>query len=135
MHTAFFEQRAGDRRERQVFAGVRVLANFGELLRADRQIFQRGIRCIDQLVRILRAGRDIDHVALSYRNPFAGTRLSEDDVAVADLLERMGAWARGEGAEPYPLADGLQDHLISVAIGESAESGRDVTTEREAWAR
>ncbi|HEX5924583.1 MAG TPA: winged helix-turn-helix domain-containing protein, partial [Baekduia sp.] len=34
----------------------------------------------------------------------------------------------------YSLADGLQDHLISVAIGESAETGRDVTTEREAWA-
>jgi hypothetical protein len=33
------------------------------------------------------------------------------------------------------LADGLQDRLISVAIGESAETGRDVTTEREAWAR
>jgi hypothetical protein len=33
------------------------------------------------------------------------------------------------------LADGLQDHLISVAIGESAETGRDVTTEREAWIR
>jgi hypothetical protein len=33
------------------------------------------------------------------------------------------------------LADGLQDHLTGVAIGESAETGRDVTTEREAWAR
>ena len=33
------------------------------------------------------------------------------------------------------LADGLQDHLIGVAMGESAETGRDVTTEREAWAR
>ncbi|HEX5898551.1 MAG TPA: hypothetical protein VFY32_04055 [Solirubrobacteraceae bacterium] len=74
-------------------------------------------------------------IPVNYRNPFAGTRLSEDDVAVADLLERTGAWARGEGAEPYSLADGLQDHLISVAIGESAETGRDVTTEREAWAR
>jgi hypothetical protein len=84
-------------------------------------------------------GNDLQHVSLDgrvlYRNPLAGTRLSEDDVAVADLLERMGAWARGEGPEPYPLADGLQDHLISVAIGESAETGRDVTTEREAWAR
>jgi|KBSMisStaDraftv2_1062788.scaffolds.fasta_scaffold2521441_2 hypothetical protein len=32
-------------------------------------------------------------------------------------------------------ADGLQDHLIGVAIGGSVETGRDVTTEREAWAR
>jgi predicted dehydrogenase len=84
-------------------------------------------------------GNDLQHVSLDgrvlYRNPFAGTRLSEDDVAVADLLGRVGAWARGEGPEPYPLADGLQDHLISLAIGESAKTGRDVTTEREAWAR
>jgi predicted dehydrogenase len=83
-------------------------------------------------------GNDLQHVSLDgrvlYRNPFAGTRLSEDDVAVADLLRRVGAWARGEGPEPYPLADGLQDHLISVAIGESAETGRDVAVEREAWA-
>jgi hypothetical protein len=43
----------------------------------------------------------------------------------------IGGWLNNS------LADGLQDHLISVAIGESrgAETGRDVTTEREAWAR
>ena len=33
------------------------------------------------------------------------------------------------------LADGLQDHRIGVAMGESTGTGRDVTTEREAWAR
>jgi predicted dehydrogenase len=83
-------------------------------------------------------GNDLDLVALDgrvvHRNPYRGTRLSEDDVAVADLLERTGRWARGEGPEPYPLADGLQDHLLSVAIGESAATGRDVTTSTEAWA-
>jgi hypothetical protein len=41
----------------------------------------------------------------------------------------IGGWLNNS------LADGLQDDLISVAIGESAETGRDVTTEREAWAR
>jgi predicted dehydrogenase len=83
-------------------------------------------------------GSDLDHVSLDgrvlYRNPFKGTRLSEDDIAVAALLERTGAWARGEGAEPYPLAEGLQDHLIGLAIEESAATGRDVTTTTEAWA-
>ena len=84
-------------------------------------------------------GNDLDHISLDgrvvYRNPFRGTRLSEDDIAVAALLEQTGAWARGEGPEPYPLADGLQDHLISVAIEESAKTGRNVTTTTEAWAR
>jgi hypothetical protein len=41
----------------------------------------------------------------------------------------IGCWLNNS------LADGLQDHPIGVAIGESAETGRDVTTEREAWAR
>jgi predicted dehydrogenase len=83
-------------------------------------------------------GFDLDHISLDgrvvYRNPFQGLRLSEDDIGVASLLEQTGAWARDEGPEPYPLAEGLQDHLISVAIGESLETGRDVTTATEAWA-
>ena len=83
-------------------------------------------------------GSDLDHISFDgrvvYRNPFVGTRLSEDDIGVASLLERTGAWARDEGPEPYPLAEGLQDHLISVAIGESLATGRDVTTTSEAWA-
>lgn len=70
-----------------------------------------------------------------YRNPFVRTGLSEDDIAVAELLVQMGAWARDEGAEPYPLADGCQDHLIALAIGQSARERREVTVEREAWAR
>ena len=41
----------------------------------------------------------------------------------------IGGWLNNS------LADGLQDHLTGVAIGESEETGRDVRTEREAWAR
>ena len=83
-------------------------------------------------------GFDLDHISFDgrvvYRNPFQGARLSEDDIGVAALLEKTGAWARGEGPEPYPLAEGLQDHLISLAIEESLATGRDVTTTTEAWA-
>ena len=83
-------------------------------------------------------GFDLDHISLDgrvvYRNPFKGSRLSEDDIAVAALLEKAGAWARDEGPEPYPLAEGLQDHLISVAIEEALATGRDVTTTTEPWA-
>jgi predicted dehydrogenase len=84
-------------------------------------------------------GFELDHISLDgrvlYRNPFRGARFSEDDLAVAALLERTGAWARDEGPAPYPLAHGIQDHLISVAIEESVATGRDVTTTTEAWAR
>ncbi len=68
-----------------------------------------------------------------YRNPWVGTRLSEDDIAVASSLELTGRWARGDGAEPYPLADACQDHLLGLAIGESARTGADVRVAREVW--
>jgi predicted dehydrogenase len=83
-------------------------------------------------------GFDLDHISFDgrvvHRNLFNGARFSEDDLGVASLLAATGAWARDEGAPPYPLADGLQDHLLSLAIGESLETGRDVTTTTEAWA-
>ncbi|GAA1640685.1 hypothetical protein GCM10009733_042200 [Nonomuraea maheshkhaliensis] len=82
--------------------------------------------------------RDLRHISFDgrvvYRNPFAGAGLSDDDIAVADLLERTGAWARQEGPAPYPLAEACQDHLIGLAIGESAKSGGPVTTGTEPWA-
>jgi predicted dehydrogenase len=83
-------------------------------------------------------GRELHHISFDgrvvYRNEFVGANLSEDDLAVVDLLCRTGAWTRGEGPEPYPLAEACQDHLISLAIEESARTGATVTTSREAWA-
>jgi predicted dehydrogenase len=83
-------------------------------------------------------GLDLKHISFDgsvvYRNPFAGTGLSDDDIAVADLVVRTGAWARDAGAAPYPLAEACQDHLISLAIEESVRTGRPVVTTKEAWA-
>jgi predicted dehydrogenase len=83
-------------------------------------------------------GWDTQHIALDgrvlWRNPFEGARLADDDVAVAALLEGCAAWVRGEGPEPYPLADGSQDHLVGLAIEESARTGAPVTVGPEAWA-
>ncbi|MGW1450837.1 Gfo/Idh/MocA family protein [Micromonospora sp. NPDC002411] len=84
-------------------------------------------------------GLDLKHISFDgdvvYRNPFVGSGMSDDDIAVADILVRAGAWAREEGPAPYPLAEACQDHLISLAIGESVRTGRAVTTTAEAWAR
>jgi predicted dehydrogenase len=83
-------------------------------------------------------GLDLKHISLDgevvYRNPFVGSGLSDDDLAVADLAERTGAWARGEALEPYPLAQACQDHLIALAIGESVATGAAVRTSTEEWA-
>jgi len=83
-------------------------------------------------------GVEVRHISFDgrvvYRNDYVGANFSEDDLAVVDLLCRTGAWVRGEGPQPYPLSDGCQDHLISLAIQESARTGTAVTTAREAWA-
>ena len=50
------------------------------------------------------------------------------------LLDAMGAWVRGDGPPPYPLADGCQDHLLGLAIEEAGRTGAPVRTAREAWA-
>ena len=45
-------------------------------------------------------GLDLTHLSLDgrvvFRNEFEGARLSDDDIAVAVLLDRMGAWTRDE---------------------------------------
>ncbi|RKS69183.1 putative dehydrogenase [Motilibacter peucedani] len=83
-------------------------------------------------------GVDLDHISFDgevvCRNPFPGARFSDDDIAVATILRDTGLWARGEGPAPYPLAEGCQDHLLGLAIEESARTGAPVTTAREPWA-
>ena len=83
-------------------------------------------------------GFDLEHLSFDghvvHRNPFVGARLADDDLAVAHLLDGTGAWVRGDGPAPYPLADGCQDHLLGLAIEESARTGAPVTTSREPWA-
>ena len=83
-------------------------------------------------------GADLDQLSLEgrvlFRNPFVGARLSDEEIAVATLLQRCAAWARGEGPGPYPLAEAAQDHLLGLAIGASLSEGRAVLTSTEAWA-
>jgi predicted dehydrogenase len=83
-------------------------------------------------------GFDTDHISMGdrilYRNPFPTLRFNDEDVAISTMLVAMAAWCAGEGQPPYPLAQGCQDHLISLAIDEAAQSGKPVTTTVEAWA-
>ena len=76
-------------------------------------------------------GLDLKHISFDgdvvYRNPFVGSGMSDDDIAVAAIVEATGAWARGDAPPPYPLAQACQDHLIALAIEESTRTGADVT--------
>ena len=84
-------------------------------------------------------GYDTEHISFDgdvvYRNPYLGLRLMDEEIALASLLTATGAWARGDGPAPYPLAQGCQDHLIGLAIDESATTGARVVTAVEPWGR
>ena len=83
-------------------------------------------------------GFDTDHISVGdtilYRNPFVGLRFSDEEIAISTMIAATAAWARGDGPPPYPLAEGCQDHLIGLAIEESASKGMPVTTSAEHWA-
>jgi predicted dehydrogenase len=76
-------------------------------------------------------GFDLDHISFDgqvvYRNPYPGARLSDEEIAIASILDGTGLWCRDEGPAPYPLADACHDHLVSLAINESAASGSPVS--------
>jgi predicted dehydrogenase len=82
---------------------------------------------------------DTDHITFGadvlFRNPYAGLRFNDDEIATATLLRATAAWVRGDGPGPYPLAEGAQDQLVALAIEEAADSGRTVTTTAEPWTR
>ncbi|WP_432523220.1 Gfo/Idh/MocA family oxidoreductase [Kineococcus sp. SYSU DK006] len=83
-------------------------------------------------------GADLDQLSFEgrvlFRNPFPGARLSDEEIAVATLLQRCARWARDEGPGPYPLAEAAQDQLLALAIGASLDAERAVLTSTEAWA-
>jgi predicted dehydrogenase len=84
-------------------------------------------------------GFETDHITLGdrvlFRNPFIGRRYNDEEIAMSTLLRQMAAWVRGDGPPPYPLAEGIHDHQVALAIEESADTDRPVTTTTEAWTR
>ncbi|GMA28526.1 Gfo/Idh/MocA family protein [Arenivirga flava] len=83
-------------------------------------------------------GYATEHLSLDgevlWRNAFPGTRLSDEELALADLLLATGAWAQGGGDAPYPLAEASQDHAITLAMRRALEGGGRETVAEEAWA-
>ncbi|MCR6688431.1 Gfo/Idh/MocA family oxidoreductase [Cellulomonas sp.] len=83
-------------------------------------------------------GFDLEHLTheghVLFRNPFVGARLADDDIAVAGLLAACARWLHDDGPEPYPLADGCHDHLLGLAIEESARTGEPVHVAAPPWA-
>lgn len=68
-----------------------------------------------------------------FRNPTAPARLSDEEIAQARLLIGMKDFVEG-GSEVYPLAEASQDAYLALAMEESANAGKPVLTETQAWA-
>ncbi|MHB1357140.1 MAG: Gfo/Idh/MocA family protein [Anaerolineae bacterium] len=69
-----------------------------------------------------------------YRNPYIPAALSDEELAIADTLAKMGSYARGEGAGPYSLAEACQDRYLDLMMEQALRSGQTVTTETQSWA-
>ena len=82
-------------------------------------------------------GFDTDHLTFGsdvlYRNPYQGQRWNDEEIAIATLLEDTAAWVSDGGPEPYPLADGLQDHRVALAVEEAADRDATVSVGDEPW--
>lgn len=69
-----------------------------------------------------------------YSNPFIPARLSEDEIAVATCLKKMGEYVRG-GPEFYGIPEAAQDCCLAMAVNRAIETGEKVRTETQPWAR
>ncbi|MEO6084551.1 MAG: Gfo/Idh/MocA family oxidoreductase [Umezawaea sp.] len=82
-------------------------------------------------------GFDTDHITFGadvlYRNPYQGRRWNDEEIAIATLLQDTAAWVSDSGPEPYPLADGLHDHRVALAVEEAADTGAAVHVGDEPW--
>lgn len=67
-----------------------------------------------------------------YRNPFIPGRLTDDELAGATTLWKMGEYAHG-GPEFYSLSQAAQDHYLFLQIKKAVASGEPVRTERQPW--
>lgn len=60
-----------------------------------------------------------------YRNPFPPARLSDEEIAIAACLEKMGEYARN-GVGFYSLQEALLDVYLACQIEEAIRTGRTV---------
>ncbi|MCA0754806.1 Gfo/Idh/MocA family oxidoreductase [Paenibacillus sp. N4] len=69
-----------------------------------------------------------------YENPFAPSRLYDDEIAIASCLQKMADYIKG-GPSFYGLEEASQDHYIGLMIEKAILTGDTITTARQSWAR
>lgn len=69
-----------------------------------------------------------------YKNAFTPGRMTDDEIAVSTCLEKMYEYTR-TGQDFYSLAEGSQDHYLSLMIDEAVRTGGKIRTESQPWAK
>jgi len=70
----------------------------------------------------------------AYHNPFIPARLSDDEIAIATCLDKMGSYVNG-GPSFYSLAEASQDHYLGLMIKQAVVTGNKVRSTRQCWAQ
>lgn len=68
-----------------------------------------------------------------YENRFESGRLSDDEIAVATSMYKMGLYALDLGPSFYNFAKAAQDHYLSMMMKRSIKEGQEVVTEIMPW--
>ena len=69
-----------------------------------------------------------------YRNPYQGSRLSDDEIAVAHLLKNMDIYLK-TGKSSYALEDALHDVYLSLLLDEAAKNNKMMQSKTQAWGK
>ncbi|WP_066516087.1 Gfo/Idh/MocA family oxidoreductase [Curtobacterium ammoniigenes] len=81
-------------------------------------------------------GASLDRITLGrdvvYRSPFRGARLSDDEIAIATVCDRMRSFAR-EGIAFSPLGDACHDSYLAHLVTEAAHTGTPVASTPQPW--
>jgi predicted dehydrogenase len=83
-------------------------------------------------------GYDSEHITLDgevlWRNGFLGARWSDEELAIAAVMDGASRWARDGAPPPYSLADACQDQVLALAIDQALTLRQPVLAGRDAWA-
>ena len=56
----------------------------------------------------------------------AAKKLSQDETAIATLMQKMSAYTQGTGATPYPLEEAIQDSYMAIQMLQSVRKGKSI---------
>ena len=78
----------------------------------------QGIRgeIIDQKVYYLDENNEPQECDLPIETFFSGCNFSQDETAIARLMQKMVAYIRGSAPNPYPLEEAIQDAIMGMEM-------------------